>query len=475
MMEQKIDQNGENKAITGLPMFEAADPEAMAEERRCLVKLREQPILRRWRGYFTLTGPGWLQSALTLGSGSAIASLFAGATRQYGLLWVQPIAMLLGLIMLDVISHQTLATGKRPFLVIRKFLHPSIAWLWAFGALAVTMIWHFPQYALAAGMVEDIIQAGTGWKASATMQTVLLIGIGLVILVISTMITWNYGRGYKGIRLYEKILKGMIWMIIITFAIVVVRRTMDGAIEWSRVCKGFLPLDIPKDKRGVSIVVAAFSAVVGINSTFLYPYTLMARGWTKEHRGLSQFDLITGTFLPFCIVTSLVIIAAGCTIYDPKVTDPAMMSPVQAAKVFQAAGLSLFVSRLVFGLGIIAMALSTITVHMLMSGFAACELLGVEPGGWKYKLACLFPVPGFTGVILWKYIGPWIAVPASAICGLILPFAYIIFIVLQNKKEYLGSAKPVGIRSLVWNALMIIALLTSVASAAYYLYSKIIK
>jgi len=246
----------------------------------------------------------------------------------------------------------------------------------------------------------------------------------------------------------------------------------DGAIQWHAVGKGFLPFHIPTDKRQVAIVMAAFSAVVGINSTFLLPYTILARGWTKEHRGLSRFDLITGMFLPFCIITSLIVIAAGSTIYDPNVPDPARMSPVKLAEVFQAAGLSLVVSRLVFGLGVIAMTLSTITVHMLMSGFAACELLGVEPGGWKYKLACLFPIPGFTGVIFWKYLGPWIAVPASAVCGLFLPFAYIIFIVLQNKKEYLGNAKPVGIKSVICNALMITALLTAVASAGYYLYSN---
>jgi hypothetical protein len=72
-------------------------------------------------------------------------------------------------------------------------------------------------------------------------------------------------------------------------------------------------------------------------------------------------------------------------------------------------------------------------------------------------------------------MGPWIAVPASAVCGLLLPFAYIIFIVLNNKRGYLGAAKPVGVRALVWNVAMIAALVTSVASAAYYLYSNLLR
>jgi len=175
--------------ISGLPMFDASDPEVLEQERAQLLQLQQRSAPRRWCGYFTLTGPGWLQSALTLGSGSAIASIFAGATRQYSLLWVQPLAMILGVIMLDVIAFQTLSTGARPFKVIRVFLHPAIAWLWAFGALAVTLIWHFPQYALAAGMTEDIIKATTGWQGSGHQRTVTLLIFGLVILGVCPWIT----------------------------------------------------------------------------------------------------------------------------------------------------------------------------------------------------------------------------------------------------------------------------------------------
>jgi len=461
--------------VRGLPMFTASDPQALAKEKAQLAALETKGFFQRCRGYFTMTGPGWLQSALTLGGGSAMASLFAGAYLQYKLLWVQPVAMILGVIMLGAISQQTLVTGARPFSTIKLIFHPALAWVWAFGALAVTIIWHFPQYALAAGMTEDMVKATTGWQPSPTAQTALLIGVGLVVLVISTAITWSYGSGHKGVILYERILKTFVLMITITFAVVVIRRAFSGGIEWAKVLKGFLPLEIPKDRRGVSIVMASFSAAVGINSTFLLPYTLLARGWGKEHRALSRFDLITGTLLPFCFVTSLVIIAAGCTIYNPEAlaSGSTKLSPTTAASMFEAAGLGIFFSRIIFGLGILGMVLSTITIHMLTCGFAVCEIFGIEPGGWKYRLACLIPVPAFSGVIIWKYMGPWIAVPASAICGLLLPLAYIIFFILNNSKKYLGSAKPTGLKAVMWNLGMLTALLASVASVCYYLYSLI--
>ena len=470
MAEQNQTSSGQVNPVRGLPMFTASDPEALTCEKAQLRALDKRGFLGRWRGYFQLTGPGWVQSALTLGGGSAMASLYAGAYLQYGLLWVQPVAMILGVIMLAAISHQTLSTGIRPFAVISKFFHPVIAWMWALGALLVCIIWHFPQYALAAGMVEDMVSAVRGKPLTGFAQTSLLIGVGLAVLVISTWITWNYGRGHKGVRLYERILKYMVGMIIISFAVVVIRRAWDGGIEWGKVGRGFLPLEIPTDKKGVSIVMAAFAAVVGINSTFLFPYTLLARGWGKEHKGLSRFDLISGMLVPFCLITSLIIIAAGCTIYDPSVTDPSKMTPMQAAEVFQGAGLGVFFSRIVFGVGIIGMALTTLTVHMLLSGFAACELLGVEPGGWKYKIACLLPVPGISGVILWKYVGPWIAIPTSAVCGILLPFAYVLFVILHNNNKYLGAAKPIGMKRLLWNLGMGLALATSITSVCYFVY-----
>ena len=76
-------------------------------------------------------GPGWLQGAMTLGGGSAITSLSIGAMFGYEYLWVQPVAMIIGCIMLFALAHQTLSTGERPFTAMRDHFSPSIAWLWA--------------------------------------------------------------------------------------------------------------------------------------------------------------------------------------------------------------------------------------------------------------------------------------------------------------------------------------------------------
>jgi hypothetical protein len=111
-------------------------------------------------------------------------------------------------------------------------------------------------------------------------------------------------------------------------------------------------------------------------------------------------------------------------------------------------------------------------MHMLVSGFAFCEVFGIEPGGRKYKLACLLPAIGVLGVVLWPYMGFWIAIPTSAICGLMLPIAYIGTFILNNKKGFLGKDTPTGGRAWAWNIGMGLAVTAALASSGYYLYTK---
>ena len=41
--------------------------------------LKNEGFWKRTKWYFSKSGPGWMQSAMTLGGGSAMASLFSGA------------------------------------------------------------------------------------------------------------------------------------------------------------------------------------------------------------------------------------------------------------------------------------------------------------------------------------------------------------------------------------------------------------
>lgn len=459
------------KPPRGFPAVEQADPAALAGERSQLEHLAGGSRFERWRGYLRLSGPGWLQSAFTLGSGSAVASLYLGAHYGYELLWVQPLAMIVGIFMLMAASHQTLSTGIRPFEAMRSFIHPGLAWAWAIATLVATFVFHLPQYALAAGVTEDMIAAATGWQPTGALRTLFLLGIGLVLAAVSTLITWNYGRSLRGIRLYERTLKALVGMIIIAFFAVVVRGALAGRLEWGAIVTGFIPRTIPTDPAGVTKVAGAFGAAVGINMTFLFGYTLLARGWGREHRPLARFDLITGMLLPYTIVTSLIIIACACTIHGTMFA-PEQILPANVGVLIGSTGVGQTFGRFVFGLGILGMALSTITLQMLVAGFALCEILGIEPVGWRYRLSCLLPVPAFLGVILWKSMGTWIALPAFTIGLVMLPIAYIGWFILQNSSRFLGEDRPRGRSRMRWNLVLLFSLLVTLASVVYILVKQ---
>ena len=73
-------------------------------------------------------------------------------------------------------------------------------------------------------------------------------------------------------------------------------------------------------------MVAAAATAVGINMTFLLPYSMLRKGWGREHRGLATFDLSLGLFLPFFLATTCVVIASASQFHgqwDEGLLDPA--------------------------------------------------------------------------------------------------------------------------------------------------------
>lgn len=444
----------------GLPMVAKWDPEALAREKAMLAELDKQGLGARLAGYSKKMGPGWMQSALTLGSGSFFSSFFAGAMFGYSLLWVQPLGMLLGVIMFMAIAHQTLSTGARPFDAMRRYVHPSVAWAWALTSLAATVIWHFPQYSCGGTAAADLADY-FGWTGAGSLVGARLF-FGFIILAICIAVTWLYGSGSHGIKLFDKLIKIMVAVIVVSFMIVVIRT----GIRWQALWEGLTRFQVPKDKVGIEVMMGGLSAAVGINMTFLFPYALLARGWGREHRGLAKFDLALGMWLPFVLATGFLVMAAANTLYDPANPVTSKLGPDRAAQVLGAAA-GPVLGRVVFDLGVLAMVISSIILHMLVAAFIACEIFGMEPTGWRYRLTSLIPIPGVLGTIVQFPL--WLPVVTSGICFIFLPIAYVAFFILHNRRDYLGDAKPTGGRAWAWNIAMLIAIGVMTSYALWWL------
>ena len=421
--------------------------------------------------YIARGGPGWLQGAMTLGGGSAITSLTIGAAFGYEFLWVQPISMIIGCVMLFALAHQTLSTGERPFVAMKTHLSPALAWLWAVAALGSSIIWGFSHYPLSAGMLEEAAEVITGFQlrgeGEELQRQLYLFAFALAVWAGCAVTVWNYGKGLRTVRLFEHGIKLLTLVVILGFAWVVISAGLNGEINWGDLLLGFVPHSLPDTPLGVTTMMAALGTAVGINMTFVYGYTLLRRGWGREDRELARFDIVLGLVLPYLLVTSLVSIAAAISLYDLGSPVESRLMPGQASMMFAEVGMGDVMGRLVFPLGVLGMAVGSLIMHMLTCGAAAVEMLGLDERSRSYRLACLIPTPAVLGVFLWSSMGPWVILPTSAFCGLLLPIAYIGWLLLNNSHDYLGQSMPVGKRRLLYNVAMSLCVVTVIASVVY--------
>lgn len=499
--------------------------------------------------YLKLSGPGWLQGAITLGGGSLAGALYLGVIMGYDMMWLQPVAMLLGVIMLSAISYVTLSTGQRPFAAIKENISPLLAWGWLIATMMANVVWSLPQFALGTAAVKQNLAPSLNTDAGTYI-------VAISLLVISATVVWFYNSGSWGIKLFEIILKIMVGIVVLSFFGVVAAMTWQGALDWGRIGMGFIPnlsylfSPVPSMIENVSgseyaswweqliattqkdKIITAFATAVGINMTFLLPYSMLRKGWGKTHRGLAICDLSIGLIVPFVLATGCVVIASASQFHgkyedvfgivatgkgkevgeyhkfidkrlaeemgedfnaiagDPTRADElaalrAGLPEVDRHIAAMLAGrdnLALAttlkplvgeqVAQTLFGVGVLGMAISTIIILMLINGFAFCEMLGVPAEGNMHRIGSLLPAVGVLGPFVWSKAAAALATPTSVIGGAMLPIAYVSFFLLMNSRKLLGDSMPTGFARVRWNLLMGIATLVATFASAWGLLNK---
>ena len=519
----------------------------MKIDREELARATEAGGWEKYKTFAKLSGPGWLQSAITLGGGSLAGALFLGVIGGYSILWVQLLAMILGVIMLCAISYITLSTGRSPFEAMRNEINPVLAWGWLIATLLANLVWALPQYSLAYGAVsqnlfpEAFADGGNGSKFLVS---------GIIFLAV-TAITLCYGNEGVGIKIYEWVLKGIVAGIVLCFMGVVLKISTsaedfnllgalsgfipDLSILWQP-AEVFLPIlekieqadlrafwteEIVNTQR--MRMVGAAATAVGINMTFLLPYSMLSKKWGKEHRGLAIFDLSTGMVIPYVLAVSCVVIASAYMFHGQpfdglleekdgrvvlvessagindfnKLIDrrkntvegseslnvgqaetqlAAMLVPrntANFAKSLSALSGDASFSNMIFGLGVLAMALSTISILCLISGFVFCEALGATHGGSVHKAGILTGLFGVFWPVFWDGGSKaYLAVVTSTFGYVLFPIACLAFFLMMNSSRLLKEDLPKGNSRLVWNLLLGTSLLITGLAAGHTATTK---
>jgi hypothetical protein len=550
-----------------------ANPQ-IEEDRQLIETARAKGRGALAKAFIKLSGPGWLQSGITLGGVSFSSSLYLGVLVGFAFMWLQPLAMILGIIMLGAIAYVTLSIRERPLKAIHDHVSPVLAWSWLFASMAANLVWSTPQFVLGTRALQQNLSPNVLGAIPDPWGRILCVGFLLGICITVTMF---YGAGGRGVKIFEIIIKTIVSMIVLSFLGVVVKLSIEGVIDWGAIFHGLIPrlrmLSNPADtvmpyiqavapqfqnfwtKHIVTeqryVMIAATAAAVGINMTFLLPYSMLRKGWDKDFRGLAVFDLSTGLFIPFILATGFVVIASTSRFHvtpapgfvgetaEAEVTEAppqnligawnglmekrlkaevgqdefdrrlgaavpteglsegqikqkkmewfqsTMQYPDKrlAAMVVKRDNMNLaealapltgsFLAQVVFGLGVMGMGISAATVLMTINGLCFCELFNRPVGGWTQRIGSLIVSVGALAAIFWDQPAPWLAMPTSVFCIILLPIAYIAFLLLMNQKAMLGDSMPQGGKRVLWNVLMIIATAVATLVAIWSLWWKI--
>jgi len=338
----------------------ASEVDKIEQDRQLLVDAQAKGTGAKLMAYTKLSGPGWLQGAITLGGGSLAGSLYVGVIGGYEMLWLQPLMMIFGVVMLSVIAYVTLSTKRKPFGAINEHINPVLGWGWLIASLMANLVWAMPQFSLGTAALQqnlfpDLLGSPVEADAVDTGKYVCIAGL----FVIGMVVVWFYDSGGWGIKLFEILLKIMVAIIVLSFFGVVIAMSVKGVLPWGEIFAGFIPdfsqLTSPGDQYTQLIagstdkayweaqvintqqdrMVAAAATAVGINMTFLLPYSMLRKGWNKDFRGLATFDLSTGLFIPFVLATSCVVIAAAQQFHgkhEAWLVDASVKQPASTVK-----------------------------------------------------------------------------------------------------------------------------------------------
>lgn len=194
-------------------------------DREILTNAQARGPLSTFGAYFRLSGPGWLQSAITLGGGSLGGALYLGVIGGSSMLWLQMVAILIGVIMLSAISYVTLSTGKRPYGAINEYVNPVLGASWITATILANMIFILPQFSLCYdaldknfGAVDAIAQhlvIGDSAEAIAAAKYNAKVAISAVIGILAFIIVCMSFKPGWAARMFDLLLKAIVGAIVI--------------------------------------------------------------------------------------------------------------------------------------------------------------------------------------------------------------------------------------------------------------------
>lgn len=439
------------------PLKEKIPPEMLEAEIRQLEEMEHKPLpIRFWR-HLRISGPGFMDSALTLGAGTMTAAMLSGALFGYKTMWLLWVSMGLGLFMMAAMARFTCRGGFRIISVQNSYHGWVVGSLMTalIGTAAVAVIFNYGQYSLGTHLIESFTPI-IGFKFPRQINWI-------VYMALTSALILSYGqKGRHGIRLVENFMKLSIGVMLVCFGacLIVV------GIKWSAFFKGLFVPWLPSGIQGLDLFIASSAAAIGVMDWIFFHYAGLARGWGRKHETQARFDIFVGLFLPFVLVNYLVIGVFAGTLYKQGLHPE--IAPELAQALMPLLGQTW--SQVMFYVGFLAIPITTTVGMSLACAMAIHEAFGWKPDtkSWRWRLSALLPQIGFLAV--WYPNPIWLVIVIGAFLSLTNNIVGWSFYLLLNDRRVLGENRS---KSYLWNLGILLQITFLNCIAIIYIFNRL--
>ncbi|MGG1573078.1 Nramp family divalent metal transporter [Fictibacillus sp. NRS-1165] len=389
----------------------------------------------RRKSFLSYLGPAFITSALVIGPGSLTLNSKIGALFGTRLIWALALAVIFMMVYTEMSTRIGLASKASFIEVIRNKWGRPAALLIGIGAFLVTASFQAGN-ALGSGLAAASI---TGMSTNFWIMAVTVIGVGF-------LFTKQF---YK---LLEKLMLGLILLMLISFACTVVLTRPS----FKDLAAGFIPI-IPEGSLPLIIALTATSfSIVG---ACYQSYLVQEKNWVIGQLKNSQRETYLGIFILGLL--SLMLMLSAAAILKPKGLIVNSASEMGAALEPLYGNWATFM----FMLGLFGASFSSLMGNATIGGSILSDGLGYGSRLTSKSVRALILLVMIFGSAVGIFFGSApiaLIIFAQAITIVIVPFIAIAILSVANDEKIMGPLKNTLLKNVIGFAGLIVLILLAI-------------
>ena len=428
-----------------------------------------------------ILGPTAIIAAGTMGAGAVATLILAGAWFRYDLLWV--ILLMLPLFVISVDSSSRIGSinkGEGMLSIIRRHIHPSLAWLLLIINVPVHIFIGMGQFSVMTSSFLSLFGLHPPGIGAAQSDIDIYLWVEIVTsIILAAIILWLVlSQGYD--RMQKAMTMLMVLMFVCFFII-----ALKSIQEIGDILPGFIPR-IPDDipVPGKDLVRMSNSSIIAIVGSAIAPGALLGISYMSSDARVGKLQLdrdlrksIINLGLIFGAYAMFVLIAGGFALYP--LSNHAEIETVHEAgqvlnRVFPG-GIS-FLGPLIFTLGLFTAAMTTLVVVVQVISYNTLDMFK-KPWAFTrdntlFRRLLIF-ITLLTAVFapLWSFPALLKVILLMGINVLVIPLVLAAMIYLLNRRQVMGEYTAGLWRNLILVACLILSIMLAIEKTPDYVRS----